>query len=350
MRSSPKPEQDEFDPLSLELLGKIAPVAPRSENAVRAGRAAFLEQALIIKNALPVQSTLSPSRPSFLKRKWLFGLNPILSTLIIVSLILGSTTTTVYASQNSSPDHFLYPVKIASEDLRLSLASSSKDKVGMDIEFANRRLQEVNTLTLQKKVVPSSVTARWGLHVDDLFEHSQQLSDSQMAQILLELQSGLKQQVQTTSQLTAEQPDDHNLSRLHLEVQAGLNLVELGISDQAVFRQQIKTAGGKEIENEIESMGGKAGGINVPQDTPTPTSTIEAEQTNTPYATLENEAKTSLSPTLQPQSSGEEPAQNSESGQSPSSEPKNSGDTENKKGSDSGSGDKSESSSGGSHD
>jgi hypothetical protein len=299
MKTSLKIEKEEFDPEAVSLLAKINDVAPRSENAAQAGRAAFLEQAYLIKSALPAQPEWKPSRLPLLSRKWLFGLNPLLTILVVLSIILGSTTTTVYASQNTTPGQILYPVKIASEDLRLSLAPNSGAKVVMDIEFANRRLQEASALTNQQKGIPDSVSSRWGRHVDDIFEHSQQMSDTQMAQILLELQTGLQQQVQTTNQLTAAHPENHELVRLHNEIQASINLVEFGISNPTAFRQQIKTAGGKEIENEMESMEAESQGVSPGQAIqPSPSATAE-QKSAAPTATLESDKNPAVSPTLQ---------------------------------------------------
>ena len=279
-------DPDSCDEQAVSLLKKIEAVPQRRQSSAEQGRAAFLRQASAIKAALPARPpAATPLRPSALQRRWLFGLSPLLTILLVAAVILASTSTTVYAAQTSAPGHFLYPVKIASEDVRLSLASSSTDKVGMDIEFANRRLQEISSLAQNEKGVPVAVSTRWGQHLDDIFEHAGQMDDTQLEQVMNQLHSGLSQQLQTTDQLISARPEDAQLARLHNEIYASIKLVESGLANPAAFRQQIKAAGGNEIKYEIESMEGE---IENQQSNPAPASqsTQSAAPSNQIISTL----------------------------------------------------------------
>jgi len=294
MKGSHKTDQEAADAQGAALLDKIKHVPQRSESAAQNGRALFMQQAQTIKAALP-GSPREPRalRPSLFQRKWLFGLNPLLTILIIAAFVLASTSTTVYAAQGSTPNHFLYPVKIASEDLRLSLAPSSKDKVVMDIEFANRRLQEVSSLAQNEQNVPGAVSTRWGSYLDDVFEHSRQMNDAQMAETLSGLQSGLNLQLQTTDRLLNNHPADSGLLKLHNEIYASVRLVEFGLSNPSAFRQQIKAAGGSEIEHEMQSLKGESDGL---QLTPTGVPESGPESLNPASSAVPESEKETLPP------------------------------------------------------
>ena len=51
------------------------------------------------------------------------------------------------ASQNAYPGDHLYPLKLVIESARLKVATSPRDHVALQIEFANRRLKELSVLT-----------------------------------------------------------------------------------------------------------------------------------------------------------------------------------------------------------
>jgi hypothetical protein len=65
-----------------------------------------------------------------------------LASAIVVFLLLGSA---VSVSAASVPGDFLYPVKRATEQVRLTLASEQQ-QVNLYLEFARQRLQELRTL------------------------------------------------------------------------------------------------------------------------------------------------------------------------------------------------------------
>ena len=74
------------------------------------------------------------------QRRWAFA-----AVAVILVVILGGGTT-VAASTNAMPDDFLYPVKLAVEDVRLTFAGSDVDKSELRAEFANRRVEEISQM------------------------------------------------------------------------------------------------------------------------------------------------------------------------------------------------------------
>jgi hypothetical protein len=67
----------------------------------------------------------------------------IIVIIIVLSLLGGGTA---YASQDSLPGEILYPVKTATEDTRLFLAGDSAAKTDLNLQFARKRLEEMDKL------------------------------------------------------------------------------------------------------------------------------------------------------------------------------------------------------------
>jgi hypothetical protein len=71
------------------------------------------------------------------------------AAVIMVILVGGGTT--VAASSNTMPDDFLYPVKLAVEDVRLRFAGSDINKAELQAEFADRRVDEMARMVEEGK-------------------------------------------------------------------------------------------------------------------------------------------------------------------------------------------------------
>ena len=71
-------------------------------------------------------------------------LRPVALAASICALIVSGWVTTVNASFDSVPGDVLYPVKLATERLQLSLTATSNRRAKLHTEFAGRRLQEIN--------------------------------------------------------------------------------------------------------------------------------------------------------------------------------------------------------------
>ncbi len=83
---------------------------------------------------------------------WQFSLVWLKTTPVVASLVvLVFVGSTALAAQASLPDQFLYPVKIATEQVRLSLSVTSLGKTKVQLNLADRRLGEVQKLIQLKK-------------------------------------------------------------------------------------------------------------------------------------------------------------------------------------------------------
>ncbi|MEK7860168.1 MAG: DUF5667 domain-containing protein, partial [Chloroflexota bacterium] len=66
-----------------------------------------------------------------------------LAVLVVVAIVVGSATV---ASADSLPDEALYPLKLASEQVRLALAQTGVDRAAVELSLAEHRLAEAQRL------------------------------------------------------------------------------------------------------------------------------------------------------------------------------------------------------------
>lgn len=79
-------------------------------------------------------------------------IQPIISLLVIGAVIAGSGAGISFASQMSVPGDIFYPIKLTIEKAQVSLQPSEEEKVKLEVEFAGRRLEELNKVRAQKIV------------------------------------------------------------------------------------------------------------------------------------------------------------------------------------------------------
>lgn len=82
--------------------------------------------------------------------QWKFSrvcLRPASVALSAFALIFGGWIATVNASFDTVPGDVFYPVKLATERVQISLATSGQQRAKLHAEFAGRRLDEMNAIT-----------------------------------------------------------------------------------------------------------------------------------------------------------------------------------------------------------
>jgi len=90
-------------------------------------------------------------------------------TAVLIVLIV--STGTVAASTSALPGEKLYPIKLATENVRLTLAFSDMDKVKLHIQFAECRAEEIAEMARRGKGSQIPVlTERLATHLDEVNE------------------------------------------------------------------------------------------------------------------------------------------------------------------------------------
>jgi len=122
---------------------QAAKLEPLLQTALAAKRASAIQPRADFKARaryqfrLVLRKAASRSRPS---PSW-FPRWATVATIALVLLLVGSGT--VSAAGNSMPDNPLYPVKLATEQVRLALTPSPISKAGLCAELADRRVAEI---------------------------------------------------------------------------------------------------------------------------------------------------------------------------------------------------------------
>ncbi len=104
----------------------------------------FLEKDVVKKNTI---FAIAKDKKTWydIREKLLYKLlKPAGVLLLALSVITGGGVGMSFASQNTIPGDIFYPVKLTIEKAQVSLKTKEEDKVKLEVEFAGRRLDELN--------------------------------------------------------------------------------------------------------------------------------------------------------------------------------------------------------------
>jgi hypothetical protein len=168
--------------------------------------------------------------------------SPIVTILIAISLVLGGGSLTVVGAQSSQPDQPLYGVKLLSEDARLQLTSNAQTAFQLQLEFADRRAAEIQTMFQNGKVPSASVQNRYQIQVEQTIRLAAGMPESQAVQALEQVRLRLQNQQQAFLQLNpgANPQAEAARTRLQQMIQQRLQWVEEGLADPAMLRQKLQ--------------------------------------------------------------------------------------------------------------
>jgi hypothetical protein len=281
------PSNEFLDSRLTKELSALRDMPPRDPAAAQRGRDRFLSE------AKSMGETVSPSKNmrhsiTNANKIWTFlsgktntrlAISPILAIVLAIALVLGSTGTTVYASQSSQPDQLLYPVKLWTEDVRLQLTSDPLARIQLDQEFADRRVAEIAWMVQSGKEIGEGLTTRFEMLMDDALLLATTLDDKGGTEALTGLKvSFLHQQVQLAEIKNKADPRAvSQVNRLTAMMDLGLQLAETGIRDPEALRKLYKETvhPGKPTEVQASS---------------TPKMTDTSEPTQTPGANDKDKA------------------------------------------------------------
>jgi hypothetical protein len=142
---------------------------------------------------------------------------------LVLALTFGGGVTTVQASQDSLPNELLYPVKLLSEDVKLSLAKDPLRDLELLMGFTEERAEEIAAVVESGEELSDSVLDRLDLHYQMALQYAASLTDAELMMVLqqmgehLETQQQLLQQVQIRSE---------NQNQLNQQLQESLQIIE----------------------------------------------------------------------------------------------------------------------------
>jgi uncharacterized membrane protein YgcG len=228
-----------------EAIESIKEIPPRNDQASRAGRAAFLEEGAKYRSEFtegekhPLgESLLALFRTAFFSPAF----KPVAALVLAMVLFLGAAATTVYAAQESLPDQALYPVKIWSEDARLSMSVSAQSRLEFALDFSDRRLSEMAGLQAAGESIPESLENRYQTELQMALELAAGMDDPQALQLLVMVHQRAKNQVQPMQQILsgASGSQESLLMRANQRLQEQIRLSALGESNLSGLRDQLR--------------------------------------------------------------------------------------------------------------
>lgn len=150
---------------------QAADLEPLIRIAVAVREASRLEAAAPFKEWLQQRLLAQVVPQKMPRRPFLWGLPRWATATAAVLLAVLVAGGTVVTSASSLPGDALYPVKTATEGLRLTLAQDPDAVADLHLEFAQRRLAETKALAEAQRTIPPSV-------LDDLMRETQRAEES----------------------------------------------------------------------------------------------------------------------------------------------------------------------------
>lgn len=151
----------------------------------------------------------------------------VLPTLIIVAtLLFGGTGATVAAAQSAQPDDLLYPVKLITEEITVSLSGSPEGKVKNEMNRLERRSQELNMELDEDGEVEDEVTDSLIEQLDETIDSTENLDRQNQMEALLRIQTHMQLVLQDKIDRGNPVVAQENIQRLLNKIQARITLLQ----------------------------------------------------------------------------------------------------------------------------
>jgi len=241
---------NKIDPELKRMLSLLEDTPERSDDNVVKGRSTFLKEASKYKQRSSSvigqrQLNQKPKVESLGAR--LFTLHPqmlrvAIPILLAVVIVWGTGWLTIHASQSSQPEQFLYSVKLASEEMALSMAANESDQFDLSSAYIQNRATEIIVM-FNKGETPSEETIqRFGTQVDESIGIAVAMEDDQAIEALGRVQTRIETELQAVKLLKVDSLSDAGIARdkVLVVLQEKLDLVIKGQTNLTWLREKIK--------------------------------------------------------------------------------------------------------------
>jgi len=281
----------------------------RSLEAEKAGRTRFLRELASLRRDYTYRQNLRGILKPFVSgRHARLAFSTAAAVCIVLAFLLVSGGTVVFAAQSSQPNQILYPVKLLSEDVRLGLATNSESQFTLNMEFAERRLDEIDRLAQTGQDAGAQVTDRLQNELNSAIDSAASLDNNGAVKAMENLQANLLQHKDHLVKLQS-QANPHKMDKYTQVVrmlQQKVSLAEQGIKDPqsihellAQQKKQDKEPAG-DTPTPTAVMHNLEEGTNTPAMAATQTGTNSPEDTNTPTETFTSSPIPSVTDTQTP--------------------------------------------------
>jgi len=151
-------DEQPIDPKLIEKIKLMGPTPERDPLLAAQGRKKFLSQLEEITAVVPESrlawlaglfksgesngSTVGTKKPKF-------AFSTLVVLIVLFVMVFGGASATAYASQSALPGDALYPIKTSLEVTQISLANDAYVKAQLNLEFAQKRMNEITGLLAQ---------------------------------------------------------------------------------------------------------------------------------------------------------------------------------------------------------
>jgi hypothetical protein len=213
---------------------------PEPPGGLAAGRMRLLEAAARQRERAPATQKSTLRKETRPKMKLLLAtrlISAILVAVIGTAAVGGGAT---LAASDSLPGDVLYPVKLAGEDLRLSLASNPEAQVGLALQFSDERITEIEAMVKRGEELPETVVARMERHVLRAMNQAAWTSEDEMPGLLKRIAERTQAQAQTLEQLqaSAQEQNQVQLKNAQRVCQQAQEEAKAGLGDPQTFRSR----------------------------------------------------------------------------------------------------------------
>ncbi|MBN1537343.1 MAG: hypothetical protein JW908_11470 [Anaerolineales bacterium] len=259
------------DRFVIEKLSSLRDIPPRDAEKAASTRTRYLSEikALSSKNSGAAAVSISPGQRlnewfrNFRKTSLRKERSPMLTTLAtifaVIALAFGGAGATVYAAQDSLPNDLLYPVKLASEEFRLNIATQTQTEFQLSLQFANRRMNEIAALASNGEIIPQEIMTQLQTEYKHAFQFAAGMSDEELTPALLKLQATIRQQQQTMAGISSPE-NEALLLRVREMLQTQQQICDSGLTDPLMFRIRVRQQQNGDLTPPTEPPAGVAPG------------------------------------------------------------------------------------------
>ena len=234
--------KDELESNLMSKLDNLDQVPERNPHVAARGKADFLKLAASIKAEQYQGGWFGKIITASTSKQRLQGFKPVLAFILIIALLFGGTAATVYAAQGSLPDQPLYQVKIWSEDFRLAVTRSPQLQLDQYLDFADRRILEMEKLLAANRSIPPQVQIRLQTELSLALQLAAAMEDQQTIMELERIHLRVEFQLLRISRMMAGDLNspDPVLALVQTSLQQHLQMAAKGITNVKGFRNELQ--------------------------------------------------------------------------------------------------------------
>jgi hypothetical protein len=220
-------------------LQRLRTTPERDPQQAAARRQVFLAQAAVPPVPQPALSRHKNGNRD--GRKELRPMSALAGLLVALALLFGGGGVTALAAQDAMPTDWLYPVKLATEDVQFTLAGGPAEQMDLLGNWIDRRLQEMDQLARSGEAVPLEAAQRLERQLGQALQTASQFGDPELTQVMQRLQVQLETRLQTMQRLRQADPNGAALRSAEQAMIQAKAQVEGALQDPVIFRERLGT-------------------------------------------------------------------------------------------------------------